>query len=92
MVAMENDWSAVVGNLKKAQKSWSWLTRILVQDGANPRVLGIFFNVVVQTVLIFGSETWVLTPCMIQSLGSFQHGVASQITGRKLKRWEEGGW
>ena len=47
----------VVGNLRKAQKSWVSLTRILVQDRKDPRVSGIFFKAVVQAVFIFGPET-----------------------------------
>ena len=46
---------------------------------------------VVQAVLLFGTETWVMTPCMEWALGSFQHGVAQRITGRQLRRKEGGG-
>ena len=92
LVAMENDWSAVVGNLKKAQKSWAWLTRILGQEGDNPRISGVFFKAVKQAGLIFGSETCVLNPCMGRALGSFQHGVARRIMGIQPRRREEGGW
>ena len=58
----DDDWTEVVGNLKKEQKNWEQLSRIQGQEGANPRVSGMFFKAVVQEVLIFGSETWVLTP------------------------------
>ena len=51
-----------------------------------------FFNVVVHAVLFFGLDTWVLTPHMGRALGSFQHGVASQIMGIQLKIQEEGDW
>ena len=36
---------------------------------------------VVQEVLLFGSETWVLTPHMGQIIGWFQHRVALWLTG-----------
>ena len=51
-----------------------------------------FFKALVQAVLIFGSETWVLTPRMGRALGIFQHRVARRITGRHTKRQDEGGW
>ena len=38
--------------------------------------VGIFFKVVVQAVLLFGVETWVMTPHMGRYLGGFQHRVA----------------
>ena len=71
MMAADDDWPAVVGNLKKARKSWACLTRSLRREGANPRVSGMVFKAVVQAVLIFGSETWVLNPRMGRALGSF---------------------
>ena len=56
------DCLAMMINLKKLRKSWSQLTRILGREGVNLRVSMIFFNVVVQVVLLLGSETWVITP------------------------------
>ena len=81
-----------MGNFKKAQESWAQLTRILIQEGANPRISGIFFNTVVHAVLILGSWTWVLTLRMGQNLGSFQQKFARRITGRHPRIREEGGW
>ena len=62
MTAGDDNWPAVAGMLIKARKSWMQMTRILVREGAYPRISGLFFNAVVQAVLLFGSETWVLTP------------------------------
>ena len=50
------------------------------------------FKAVIHTVLLFGSETWVLTSHMERDLVSFQYRVARQITGRQPMRREEGGW
>ena len=36
----------------------------------------------VQAVLLFGSETWVITPCMGRALRGFQDQVSRQLTGR----------
>ena len=90
--AAAGNWLAVVGNLKKARKSWAWLTRILGQEGDNSRVLGMFFKAVVQAVLLFRSKTWVPTPRMGRSLGIFQHRFERRITGRQPRIREEGGW
>ena len=43
--------------------------RILSREGAAPRVFGFFLNAVVQAVLLFISDTWVVTPCMDKALG-----------------------
>ena len=62
------------------------MTRILGREGADPRMSGLFFKAVIQAVLLFGSETWVLTPRMEGALGSVQHRVAQQMTGSHLRR------
>ena len=43
----------------------------------------------VQQVLLFGAETWVVTPRMERVLRSFMHGSARRITERQPRRvWE----
>ena len=86
LTAGDDDWIAVVGKLGKAQHSWGWLSRILRLEGSDPKVSGSFYKAVVQVVLLFGAETWVLTPRMKRSLDSFQHRVARRITGRQPQR------
>ena len=52
----------VVGNLRKARKRWARFLIISVREGASTRVLGAFFKMVVQAILLFGSDMWVITP------------------------------
>ena len=82
ITAGDDDWPAVVGNLQKERESWGSLSRILILEGVDPVILGYFFKAVTHTVLLFGMETWLLTPRMEQALSSFQHRVAWQLTGR----------
>ena len=86
MKAGDDDWPAVVGNLVKARKIWARLSRSLSLEGAEKRVSGNLFKAVVQAVILFGAETWVLTPRIEQSLESFLHGAARRITGRQPRR------
>ena len=92
MTVGDDDWPAVAGNLSKAWKIWGSLSRILDREGADARGLGNFFNVVVQAVLLFGEETWVLTPSMERALESFQHRSALRITGRQPRRRGDRRW
>ena len=50
-------WPAVVDKMWKEWKKWERMSRILVREWADLRMMGNFFNVVVQAVLLFGSET-----------------------------------
>ena len=83
---------AVAGNLQKARKSWGRMSRILSWEGADPKVLGHFFKAVVQVMLLFREETWVLTPRMEQALSSFKHRVAQRLIGRQTGRRGDGSW
>ena len=55
LTAGDDDWFAVVGNLRKARKSWGRLSRILSPEGADPKVSGNFYKAVAQAVLLFGA-------------------------------------
>ena len=88
----DNEWPAVTGNLGKARKSWGRLQRILSREGSTKRVSGNFFKAVVQQVLLFGAETWVVLPIMERVLSSFSHGSGRRITGRQSEREWDGKW
>ena len=92
LTAGGDGWLAVVGNLGKAQKNWGRLSRVMVREGADPKVLGNFYKAVAQAVLIFGGYTWVLTQRMEKDLDSFQSRVARRITGRNPRQKKYGIW
>ena len=56
LTTADDDWPAVVGNLRKARKSWERLMRILGEEGAKPKVSGMLFKAVEQAVLLFGLD------------------------------------
>ena len=92
MTAGDDDWPEVARNLVKSRKSWGRLSQILSRKGADKRVLRNFFKAVVQAVLLFGAETWVLTPRIERALDSFMHGSACGITVKHPRRGEGGQW
>jgi hypothetical protein len=48
-----------------------------------------FYKATIQTVLLYGSETWVITDEILQLLTSFHHSVARRLTGRHPRPSEE---
>ena len=92
VTAGDDNCPEVAVNLVKARKSWGRLSRILSREGADKRVSGNFFKAVVQAVLLFGEETWVLTPRIEWALESFMHGDARRITGNLSLRVGGGKW
>ena len=87
-----DDWMEVVGKLGKARSSWGRLYWVLGQEGAYLKVSGTFFTAVAQAVLLFGAETWVLTPRMEKALESFQSRFTRRITGRQMRQKKDGIW
>ena len=67
----DDDWMAVEQNLRTAQVKWGQLAKILGREGANRRTAEKFYVAVVQAVLLFFSETWLLTPRLDKSLEGF---------------------
>ena len=57
MITSGDNWTTVVGNLRKARDIWALLLRTLGREGVNLRFSGIFFKAVVRAVLLFGLET-----------------------------------
>ena len=45
-----------------------------------------FFRVVVESVLLYGSETWSLSPTALRCLDGFQVEVARRLTGMLPKK------
>ena len=45
-----------------------------------------------QQVLLFGAETWVVSPMMEWALSAFLHGAARRLTGRHPRRGRDGKW
>jgi hypothetical protein len=53
-----NDAQAVKGNLKKARGVWARLSCMIRAENASPHACGIFYKTTMQSILLFGSETW----------------------------------
>ena len=82
----------MAGNIKKAQRSWRRLAKVLGREGADPKVSRTFYIAVTHQVILFGAETWVLTAKMEKALDAFQIRVARKLTGRHPRRGRDGEW
>ena len=87
-----NDPQAVQGNLKKARGIWARLSWTMRAENASPRVSGLFYKVTVQLILLFGSETWNLSPTSLKSLEGFHIRAAWCMTGKRPLKLLDGTW
>ena len=92
LMATEDDWPAVTGNIRKAWVSWGRLARVLGREEADPKVSRSFYNAATQQVLLFGAETWFLTRKMESALDAIQGRVERRLPGRQPLRDRDGGW
>ena len=88
----DRDVNAVTSNLRKARQKWGMIGRLLSKKDSNPRTMAIFYKTIVQSVLLYGSESWVLNQTMLNSLRSFHHRCARFITGRHIRVDVNGYW
>jgi hypothetical protein len=92
ITAADNDVQALCKNIMKTRKRWGSLRRVLSRAGATPRISGYFYKAACQSVLLYGSETWVWTKRMLKTLESFHHQVARHISRNCIrKRIDENG-
>jgi hypothetical protein len=83
---------AVRGNLKKARAIWSRLSHTIRSENASPRACGIFYKATMQLILLFGSETWNLTPSSLKLLEGFHIRAAWRMAGKRPMRLLDGTW
>ena len=55
-------------------------------------IAGLFLKAAIQAIMLFGSETWVVTPCMSKALEGFQTQLARRLMGQIPQRTIYGMW
>ena len=88
----EDNWLEVLRNVGKVRRVWNRLRKMPLREGAETRVSAMFYRAVVQTVLLFGAETWVLSEATLRNLEGLHIGFLRQITGKKAVQKEDRTW
>jgi hypothetical protein len=89
----DNDARAVRGNLKKARGVWARLSRTIRAENASPpHACGIFYKATVQSILLFGSETWNLSPQSLKCLEGFHKRAAWRMAGKRPTKLSDSTW
>jgi hypothetical protein len=88
----DRDGPAVMRNLARVRAKWASMRRFLVRDAADPKTMATFYRTVVLSVLLYGSESWVLTGNLMRQLRSFHRRCCQGLTGEFIRQDEEGEW
>ena len=75
----DNDIQAVRGQLCKARGMWARVGQVLRKENSPPRVSTKFYKAIVQSVLLYGSKTWVLSPAVMARLEGFHIHAAYRM-------------
>ena len=70
----------------RARSVWGRLGTLIRQEGSKPRVSEIFYRVVVQAILLYGLETWVLSAEMAKRVDGTHTGFMRLITGMRERQ------
>ena len=76
LLSAHNYYPVVVHNLWRAHHKWSRLSRVLIREVADDRTLRRIYRAVVQAVMMYRLETWLMIPLIGRVLGEFDHRVA----------------
>ena len=86
----DDNWPAVRRNFGKAPQVWIRIRKLLRRERENPRVSEMFYRILVQAVLPFGAETWVLLAAMSHNIEEVHVDFLRQMTGKKEKQQRNG--
>ena len=87
MLAYNNsNWAVVYQNMRKYWRRRIMVARILERTGARAQAWVDMYMSVAQLVLLYVSESWVVTREILKVLKVFHHQEAQWITGMKAKR------
>ena len=71
LLVADYEWLTVVRNVVKARTVWWRMSKILSRKVVRQRISRFFFKSIIQSVLLFDAESWVVTPHMIWYLRGF---------------------
>jgi hypothetical protein len=71
MAQDDDDAQAIRAQLRKARATWAWVGKVLRGENTPPTIAAKFYLAVVQAILLYGSETWVISPQAMAQLEGF---------------------
>ena len=87
-----SDWVALYQKSWKVQLRWAMVVKVLTNTGATLRAQGMLYKAVVQSVLLYGRNSWLMMEAMLKILEWLSHWLAIRITGMTARRTTSGEW
>ena len=88
----DDDTKCIERQLAKARSRWWRMARILKYEGANAKTMAKFYMATIQAILLYGSESWVLTKGHLRQLNSFHLRSVRYMTGKHIRKKNNDSW
>ena len=82
----DDDTKCIEGQISKARGRWGSVAKILKQEGANSVCMGKFYLAIVQALLLYGSESRVISAKNLKKLESFHKRAVRHMTGQHIRK------
>ena len=86
LLAADDNYLAALRNFRWLRQKWDWMARLLDREWSDAWKLGMIYIAVVQAVMLYWSESWVMSPRIDRTLGGFHHRVYCRLTVQKPRR------
>ena len=80
-----SDWTAVFQNLRKAQRRWGIISKLLTKTGAKVWARRMTYKAVVQIMLLYGRKFWFFMGEMLNILEGFRHQAVRRVESMTAK-------
>ena len=89
----DDDVQAIRNQIRRARGTWARLGQVLKGENTSPRVSASFYKAIIQSVLLYGSETWNVTKTALKQLEGFHIRAAYRMAiVNKPKRGSNNTW
>jgi hypothetical protein len=82
----DGDVQAVCAQIRKARATWAQVSNILRAQNTPSRISAKFYKAVVQSLLLYGSETWVISKSVMARLEGFHIRAAYKMAKQHVPR------
>ncbi len=79
MAQDNDDTQALCAQLRKAHATWAWVGQVPRNENMSLLVAGWFYQAVVQAILLYGSEMWVISQTAMAWLEGFHIRAAYRM-------------
>ena len=76
----------------KSQRRWGFVAKLKGKTGAPIKAQAMMYKALVQAVLRYGSEIWLMVDLMMTVLEGLHHKVTRRIAGMTAIKGDDGEW